>query len=192
MLFLLIAILTFAAWGLSIAAIVWGIRRYRKSNPKNDKYWIGVPIGCGCLPFIFILVMFGFSWGVETFQSPASSYERVFKVHPDKAIRNLQADVESSFDSYYIYLAFGRSDVAWANVVELAGGGPSGPETAALDSIVSQGVPAWFNAGSPWLKRNTCKDAKRYFVNNYKGWDDIVLVNCRSDGRIYVMAGSID
>ena len=182
--------LTGTATALSIALFRW----FKKpADGKAGRHLVGVPLGCGFAPLVLLGSLLGISWLVQTMQPASSLFEEALGTKPTTAISNLKASVQPGFDSRAVYLAFDRSDAAWSEVMRISGNRVSRPHTDLIDSDVFLGnAPVWWHAGSPNFDKLGCRNRKMHSLTDINGWNDLVFIDCVSDGRIYVLAHTID
>jgi hypothetical protein len=190
--------LSFLFVGIALAGIALAIssllfRRWKTGKFAFKSGWVVVPFGCGIAPLLAIILLIVVPWACQTIRPASSDFEEAFGVAPGQEIKSLKGKTEPGFDSRYIYLAFDYSDEAWGSILRASGDRPSLPKSDLVDSDVFQGsTPDWWNPASPWVGKNVCKNSRFHSMMNVNGWNDMVFVHCLSDGRIYVLASSID
>ena len=118
---------------------------------------------------------------------PRDLYRSVFGRRPGPAVVRLAGWSEASNDSEDVFLSFAGSDAALHQAL-----GSAAFEllnSARQDDRVPMpgdlSPPAWWRAG-PCVSRTV------YLARKVRGWDDIVVISCRSDGTTYVQARWLD
>jgi hypothetical protein len=187
----LFALIAMAGAGIAaLAALVLAVRKTK--SRAVWKGWVGVPLGCGCAPFLALTFLVVMGFASSAFRPSSWMFEEVFGVAPGTAITGLQGSTAPGFDSRDIYLSFDRTDAALRRLDGLMTSATRQPFNDLLDSDASQGdVPVWWRASS-WVKGHDCPKQRYRGYENYKGWPDLVIVECLSDGHVYVLAHRID
>jgi hypothetical protein len=194
-LLLWLAVLLFgvALAGIVLAFCLLLFRRWQTGKFIFKSGWFLVPMGCGTGPFVAIFLLIAIPWGCQTIRPASSDFEEAFGFAPGPEIKNLKGKTEPGIDSRRIYLAFDRSDAALETAYRLTAGRHSWRKSDMVDSLaLYEKIPDWWRGASPWTKRNVCLESTHHEVDEHNGWGDIVIVNCRSDGRIYVLLSRID
>jgi hypothetical protein len=178
--------------GVSIAFFALIIRLFMKRTaPAWKSWWVGGPLML-CLPGISMGILGFVILATQTYRPASSDYNEVFGVAPTPSITNLRGLTEPGFDSRVIYLAFDYNDTAWSQIIGSGGFSPISDSSGLLISL-GEGSPAWWRANNcadkVELERKADRERPR---ENGLLWDDLAVVRCKSDGKIYVLAGTID
>lgn len=187
-----------ALLGLAIGAtagVAWLIAlwRSRKSGRPARSATFMITGGCGLLPFAFLLMLVLLPAACNALTPSSMAFEEVFGAVPDADFAGLKSSVDGGWDSRTVYLAWDTSAAAVDRLDRLLAGSQAVPETDMLASAVYAGsAPPWFRAGPTWLEQGGCDDRTSRELRNWRGWDDLTIVECRSDGRTYVIASSVD
>lgn len=186
--------LLIALCGSVIAIGVWLSGRKQGNNPETGSRGSGCAIaGCAWAPFVLLAsLVFGvpFLTGVR----PASAdFEEGFGVPAGSEIRNLRGKTEAGVDARTIYLAFDNTPDAREAIVGRLPTANRVPQTDRLDSdLFSGNAPSWFKAGATGMAEGACLKRKLDEFHDALGWDDVIVVQCASDQRIYVLFSNID
>jgi hypothetical protein len=186
---MLLALIGLAGVGVGFLALI--ARLFMEdTKPAWRSWWVGGPL-MFCLPEIAMGILGFVIWGAQTYRPASSDYSEVFGVAPAANITNLRGLTEPGFDSRVIYLAFDHNDPAWSAIIGRGGFSPIPGSSALLISLGGDG-PAWWRANScaDSVKLERQYDPERPSEDPL--WDDLAVVHCKSDGKIYVLAGSID
>ena len=157
----------------------WLLQRWLK--PKNRT----VRVGLWCVPFAIAAVpLTAFTAGMiwKNNLSPETSYQLVFDQAADSAVSHLRGEASGLTDSQHIFLAFTASGDTLQHVLGSASfsGAADASDLVPLP-IARRGVP-------PWWQAVQCRCRSIYAAEKVRGWDKVVVTNCRDDATIYVEA----
>jgi hypothetical protein len=180
--------------GLGVALIAGIIMFVRGNVPRrNWALWAGVPLGCGCLPLLLMLVPI-FSGVVWSALRPDSwAFEEVFAVDPPASISELDASTNPGLDSRAIYLAFESNPAIKAWLTRQTLSWTSVARSDWVDSDAFQGSPPnwWKGASSGFAPHGCARPVHREF-RDVDDWRDLAIIDCLSDRRVYVIVQHID
>ncbi len=187
-----IFLLMLACFAIACFTVIFRLVR-KTQGPPILSTWVALPLGCGTLIFIVLALFVGIPYLSQSLQSSPANFAEVFGTIPDAEIKNLQSELDAGLDFRTVLLAFDRSDAAWGKVMRFTGDRPSLSESDLVASQTSDGsAPSWWKGAPAWVKENVCTNRRVHSLEDINGWDDIVLIDCLSDGRIYVLAITID
>ena len=183
-----------AATGLvfaAVAGIVLAIRRERRRGAWRG--WTGVPLGCGCAPLLVLGALIGLPWTWDSVRPASGDYEEALGAMPPASVTGLDGKTRPGFDSRAVYLGFDRTPAARTALDRQLAGATRGPDTDLIDSGAFGGdVPDWWHAAHGWVGHHDCSDVRHTPFVDFRGWDDIVIADCPSRKRIFVLASRVD
>jgi hypothetical protein len=161
---------------LAIAAYVR--RVLRVENPHWRRALRVAPVIIALLPFSLFLISIVWS----NVAPPPVLYERVFDRKAGRDVHDLEGASDATNDAQHVYLAFRISPEAQSLLTNglrpLAADSADGKVPIAMEP---EWVPAWWTAAH-------CRDRTVFSGESVRQWDEIVVTECRSDGRTYVEA----
>lgn len=180
--------------GLGVALIVGAVLLVRGKTPRRSAaLFAAVPLGCGCLPLLLMLVPIfsGVAWAA--LRPDSWAFEEVFAVAPPASLNGLEARTDPGLDSRTIYLAFESNPAtkAW-----LEGQTANWKRVARSDWVDSSafqgGSPRWWKGASAGFAPHGCARPVHQEFRDVGSWRDFAIIDCLSDRRIYVIAQHID
>ncbi len=196
---MLILLLAFPAIALMVAGLlvaggIVAAHIFRRRKQKTGGFRLPLVIaGCASLPFGGLLALLFVVPAIQAWRPAAWDFEEGFGWAPGPEIQHLRGRTDAGVDSRTIYIAFDGTPPARNELIKRLRGSIAAAENDGLDSDIYGGnAPSWFNAASPWVKRHSCTRREYSGIANWNAWHEVVIVDCRSDGRIYAMFQSID
>ena len=166
-----------------IAAIVlvlknsaWGRRQVAR---------VGGAPGCVAILVGLVVLLIASPAIIAAVQPASSDYAEVFGVEPGPAITNLKGSSGGGFDYRRAFLAFDRTDAALAEILARGPVTPADPASARVGMAVDDG-PEW------WKTAWTCPNRVQRIVGGQADWDEVTVVECPTERRVYVLASNID
>lgn len=188
--FPLVALLFLGGLAFAVALAVW--RRPIRSRAKGSTpalRWIArAGVASASVLACLVALLFG-PHLLARLSSSESHHTEVFGVPPSGAIQNLLTEAATDKGTRTIYLSFSDTPNAAHEIGTLINRAtPSEPDDLVDSAIVAGLAPRWFAAGNNWSGRANCPSQSRKAYTDFNSWDLVVLIHCRSDGRVYVMA----
>lgn len=187
----LAALLTLAGLaGLLVTAVVLAIARWRGHEGSEAGRLLG---RLALAMLVGGLLLLGLPRLVSRLTTRQIAFELAFGIWAPQGIGQFDAAVGRGFDFTTIFIALPDSPAARSLLNERFGQYPSGPESDLAGSLVDGGdAPDWWKGGPQWIGRNTCADRQGRELHDWREWSDVVIIDCRSDRRIYLLFNRID
>jgi len=154
----------------------------RRQSPSGPLYgWL-----LKVFPFVVSpLPVLGFVLGIlwKNNMPEAEQFETAFDMPADQSIKVLYAKTTASTDSQFLTLSFVAPEPYLDDIVAPSRFTVVGKsqENDLLDRSFSESSPVW-----PAVQ--ACPSRDVLHATNYRNWDEMVVVRCRSDGVTYLAA----
>lgn len=113
---------------------------------------------------------------------PPVLFERVFDRAADAEVTDLIGASDATNDAQHIFLGFRTSGKTLSRLTNgLRSLAPDYARDKVPLPVAPMSVPSWWTA-------QHCPDRTVFGAENVRQWDEIVVVECRSDKRVYVEA----
>lgn len=120
--------------------------------------------------------------------SPERAFRQALGAPPPGLLTQLRAQADPGFGFTNLFVGFDSTPAARSWLVAQLGSAPRLPESDLAARLADGGdTPDWWHGAPAAAKRGQCLQRRAEELHGWNGWQRILLVDCNSDRRLYLL-----